>query len=172
MKLFKDELKTKRATLRAPHPIVAPGKGRGRGGRAKAKAGRPAPPPPSPLQVALGGREYGPLPTCQLTQPVVKQYMPPGVYTWRSNADARWEAHHPAARTYFSKPWAKFGGQGSALELIKEVWKFWLDWNEFSAADCPIDGLLAQAAAAIAKAAPEAKAAGAGKAKGKGKAKL
>ncbi len=82
------------------------------------------------------------VPADSFTQADLKGMLPPGASVWRSRLGAGgWCGHLRPGVPRVSRSWAVAGHYESALFVLRELWKQYLDDEGFTKADCRIVGL-------------------------------
>lgn len=102
--------------------------------------------PPPPKRRKKDERKYPSLPST-IPQSEAKQWLPPGAYIWRGLQRREWAAHlKPYPRV--SCRWAEFTEEGALREILRRVWRQYLEMQGKTEAECPISGLFPSGAAA------------------------
>lgn len=81
------------------------------------------------------------VPAGGITQPQLKQLLPPGAHCWAGRLGSGcWSVHLPPYPR-FSKAWTVAGHRGAALECLRHVWSLWLRDNHLELSACPVRGI-------------------------------
>ena len=81
------------------------------------------------------------VPVDGLTQPQMKELLPPSASVWQGTVGSgSWSVHLPP-HSRIARAWTIAGHHAAALHLLRAVWQLWLDDNGLLPADCPIAGV-------------------------------
>ena len=126
VKCFQDKIKEVRDAG------AAKGKGkRGPRGRGGLKGGGP-----------WGDRLYPTqLPSDGMTQPEMKELLPPGARVWCGYQQGTWQGHLPP-HAMIGRSWHIYGGQReTGMRLLRELWQQYLSDHAMDSSQCPVPGL-------------------------------
>ena len=76
------------------------------------------------------------LPPGQISQKVAKEFVPPGTYIWRRNADEGWCGHHPPYRRS-SYSGLLHGSRGALILQLRDLWVKHCEFTGLQLADIP-----------------------------------